>query len=154
MRKLRELYWGNWIICKFFIPKVCSSSKSHNNIYIFCYGFVLDIQNALESGNVSLPDTADMLFERCNNSSWVVVFKALVTFHHLMSNANEVCGIYFVKVVSIVLPISQSDSSQLYFRLIDFELCFHFFFLHQQYPLKNKKTSHQTCVYSIYLGID
>jgi len=47
------------------------------------------IQGALESGNVSLPDTADMLFERCTNSSWVVVFKSLVTFHHLMSTANE-----------------------------------------------------------------
>lgn len=47
------------------------------------------IQGSLESGNVSLPDTADMLFERCTNSSWVVVFKALVTCHHLMSNANE-----------------------------------------------------------------
>ena len=85
-----------------------SSSKGHNNLYIFDYGFLIDIQNALESGNVSLPDTADMLFERCNNSSWVVVFKALVTFHHLMSNANEVCEIYFVKVLGIILPISQS----------------------------------------------
>ncbi|XP_057306878.1 phosphatidylinositol-binding clathrin assembly protein LAP-like [Hydractinia symbiolongicarpus] len=47
------------------------------------------LQNALEFDNVSIPDIADSLFERCNNSSWVVVFKSLVTFHHLMSNANE-----------------------------------------------------------------
>lgn len=47
------------------------------------------ILSALETDNVSIPDTADMLFERCNNSSWIVVFKALVTFHHIMSNGNE-----------------------------------------------------------------
>lgn len=47
------------------------------------------ILTALETDNVSIPDTADMLFERCNNSSWVVVFKSLVTFHHIMSNGNE-----------------------------------------------------------------
>ena len=50
----------------------------------------LDIQNSLEAINISIPDVADMLFERCSNSSWVVVFKSLVTSHHLMSNANEV----------------------------------------------------------------
>jgi len=31
-----------------------------------------------------------MLFERCSNTSWVVVFKSLITSHYLMSNANEV----------------------------------------------------------------
>lgn len=33
---------------------------------------------------------ADTLFERATNSSWVVVFKALVTTHHLMVHGNEV----------------------------------------------------------------
>ena len=47
------------------------------------------ILGALETDNVSIPNTADMLFDRCNNSSWVVVFKSLVTFHHIMSNGNE-----------------------------------------------------------------
>ena len=51
---------------------------------------ILDIQNSLEATNISIPEVADMLFERCGNSSWVVVFKSLVTSHHLMSNANEV----------------------------------------------------------------
>ncbi|XP_069343665.1 clathrin coat assembly protein AP180 isoform X19 [Eulemur rufifrons] len=32
---------------------------------------------------------ADTLFERATNSSWVVVFKALVTTHHLMVHGNE-----------------------------------------------------------------
>ncbi|XP_047128069.1 phosphatidylinositol-binding clathrin assembly protein LAP isoform X1 [Hydra vulgaris] len=47
------------------------------------------IHNSLEYDNVSIPNVADMLFERCTNSSWVVVFKALVVFHNLMANANE-----------------------------------------------------------------
>lgn len=47
------------------------------------------IQNSLQATNISIPEVADMLFERCSNSSWVVVFKSLVTSHHLMANANE-----------------------------------------------------------------
>ncbi|CAM9160223.1 unnamed protein product, partial [Lampetra fluviatilis] len=39
--------------------------------------------------NVSIPQLADTLFERAVNSSWVVVFKALVTTHHLMCYGNE-----------------------------------------------------------------
>eukprot|EP00111_Clytia_hemisphaerica_P024225 TCONS_00071377-protein len=47
------------------------------------------ITHSLEATNISIPEVADSLFERCNNSSWVVVFKSLVTAHHLMANANE-----------------------------------------------------------------
>uniref|UniRef100_A0A8C2YZ74 Si:ch211-200p22.4 n=1 Tax=Cyclopterus lumpus TaxID=8103 RepID=A0A8C2YZ74_CYCLU len=39
--------------------------------------------------NVSIPQLADTLFERTANSSWVVVFKALITSHHLMMYGNE-----------------------------------------------------------------
>ncbi|XP_055012251.1 phosphatidylinositol-binding clathrin assembly protein isoform X2 [Boleophthalmus pectinirostris] len=39
--------------------------------------------------NVSVPQLADTLFERTANSSWVVVFKALITTHHLMMYGNE-----------------------------------------------------------------
>uniref|UniRef100_A0A8C6THV8 Si:ch211-200p22.4 n=1 Tax=Neogobius melanostomus TaxID=47308 RepID=A0A8C6THV8_9GOBI len=39
--------------------------------------------------NVSIPQLADTLFERTANSSWVVVFKALITTHHLMMYGNE-----------------------------------------------------------------
>ncbi|NXJ42998.1 PICAL protein, partial [Ciconia maguari] len=39
--------------------------------------------------NVNIPQLADMLFERTANSSWVVVFKALITTHHLMMYGNE-----------------------------------------------------------------
>lgn len=40
--------------------------------------------------NVSIPEVADLLIERTQNSSWVVSFKALLTIHHLMSYGNEV----------------------------------------------------------------
>nr|XP_057908965.1 clathrin coat assembly protein AP180 isoform X2 [Doryrhamphus excisus] len=39
------------------------------------------------SGNV--PQMADTLIERAGNASWVVVFKALITTHHLMVHGNE-----------------------------------------------------------------
>ncbi|NWI31936.1 PICAL protein, partial [Sula dactylatra] len=40
--------------------------------------------------NVNIPQLADSLFERTTNSSWVVVFKSLITTHHLMVYGNEV----------------------------------------------------------------
>ncbi|CAI9575965.1 unnamed protein product [Staurois parvus] len=39
--------------------------------------------------NVNIPQLADTLFERTTNSSWVVVFKSLITTHHLMVYGNE-----------------------------------------------------------------
>ncbi|MEJ1285620.1 synaptosomal-associated protein 91 [Cricetulus griseus] len=44
---------------------------------------------ATNETNVNIPQMADTLFERATNSSWVVVFKALVTTHHLMVHGNE-----------------------------------------------------------------
>lgn len=53
--------------------------------------FVLvDLIQATNETNVNIPQMADTLFERATNSSWVVVFKALVTTHHLMVHGNEV----------------------------------------------------------------
>ena len=40
--------------------------------------------------NVSIPQLADLLIERTQNSSWVVSFKSLITIHHLMCFGNEV----------------------------------------------------------------
>ncbi|CAF0851421.1 unnamed protein product [Brachionus calyciflorus] len=39
--------------------------------------------------NVSIPQMADLLIERTQNSSWVVTFKSLITIHHLMCYGNE-----------------------------------------------------------------
>ncbi|MBN3273839.1 PICAL protein, partial [Polyodon spathula] len=51
-------------------------------------GFVYLIHCTNEM-NVSIPQLADTLFERSASSSWVVVFKALITTHHLMMYGNE-----------------------------------------------------------------
>lgn len=56
-----------------------------------CVAFYsIDLTACTHNDNVSIPNLAELLFERCTNSSWVVVFKAECTFHHLMSYGNEV----------------------------------------------------------------
>nr|XP_033957960.1 clathrin coat assembly protein AP180 isoform X8 [Pseudochaenichthys georgianus] len=44
---------------------------------------------ATQDTNVNIPSLADTLLERVGNASWVVVYKALITTHHLMVNGNE-----------------------------------------------------------------
>ncbi|XP_038144476.1 clathrin coat assembly protein AP180-like isoform X7 [Cyprinodon tularosa] len=44
---------------------------------------------ATQDSNVNIPQMADVLMERVGNASWVVVFKALITTHHLMVHGNE-----------------------------------------------------------------
>lgn len=43
---------------------------------------------------MSVEHLADVLSEKSGSSSWVVVFKALVTVHHLMVHGNEVSVAY------------------------------------------------------------
>eukprot|EP00064_Thunnus_orientalis_P003786 superscaffoldBa00000323_g3797 len=45
--------------------------------------------SATNTTNVNIPQMADTLFERATNASWVVVFKALVTSHHMCVHGNE-----------------------------------------------------------------
>ena len=49
-----------------------------------------DLIHCTNELNVSVPHLADTLFERTANNSWVVVFKSLITTHHLMMYGNEV----------------------------------------------------------------
>lgn len=49
-----------------------------------------DLIQATQDTSVNVPQMADTLMERAGNASWVVVFKALITTHHLMVNGNEV----------------------------------------------------------------
>lgn len=49
-----------------------------------------DLVSATNTTNVNIPQMADTLFERSTNASWVVVFKALVTTHHMCVHGNEV----------------------------------------------------------------
>ncbi|XP_056450783.1 phosphatidylinositol-binding clathrin assembly protein-like [Gadus chalcogrammus] len=48
-----------------------------------------DLIHCTNELNVSVPHLADTLLERSASHSWVVVFKALITTHHLMMYGNE-----------------------------------------------------------------
>lgn len=50
----------------------------------------LDLIQYINETNMSVKHLADVLSEKTRSSSWVVVFKALVTVHHLMVHGNEV----------------------------------------------------------------
>lgn len=70
----------------------CNLWSSDRNVpewWSFC-GCVADLVSATNTTNVNIPQMADTLFERATNASWVVVFKALVTTHHMCVHGNEV----------------------------------------------------------------
>lgn len=52
--------------------------------------FIPDLIHCTNELNVSIPHLADTLLERTASNSWIVVFKALITTHHLMMYGNEV----------------------------------------------------------------
>ena len=54
----------------------------------------LDLIQYINGTNMSVVHLADILSEKTGSSSWVVVFKALVTVHHLMVYGNEVSMVY------------------------------------------------------------
>ncbi|XP_066536497.1 phosphatidylinositol-binding clathrin assembly protein isoform X3 [Hoplias malabaricus] len=66
-------------VCKATTHEVSGPKKKHLDYLIHCTNEM----------NVNVPQLADTLFERTVNSSWVVVFKALITTHHLMMYGNE-----------------------------------------------------------------
>lgn len=55
--------------------------------FLFCPPDLIHCTNEM---NVSIPHLADTLLERTASNSWIVVFKALITTHHLMMYGNEV----------------------------------------------------------------
>ncbi|XP_070605695.1 phosphatidylinositol-binding clathrin assembly protein isoform X7 [Erythrolamprus reginae] len=67
------------IVCKATTHEVMGPKKKHLDYLILCTNDM----------NVNIPQLADSLFERTTNSSWVVVFKSLITTHHLMVHGNE-----------------------------------------------------------------
>ena len=48
-----------------------------------------DLLQCTNEPNVSIPQMADLLIERTQQGSWVVVFKSLVSIHNLMNYGNE-----------------------------------------------------------------
>ncbi|KAM4633256.1 clathrin coat assembly protein AP180-like [Polymixia lowei] len=66
-------------VCKATTHEVMAPKKKHLEYLV----------SATNATNVNIPQMADTLFERATNASWVVVFKALVTTHHMCVHGNE-----------------------------------------------------------------
>ncbi|XP_048010710.1 clathrin coat assembly protein AP180 isoform X5 [Megalobrama amblycephala] len=66
-------------VCKATTHEVMAPKKKHLDYLI----------SATNETNVNIPQMADTLFERSTNASWVVVFKALTTTHHICIYGNE-----------------------------------------------------------------
>ncbi|TSL04360.1 Phosphatidylinositol-binding clathrin assembly protein [Bagarius yarrelli] len=66
-------------VCKATTHEVSAPKKKHLDYLMHC-------TNEL---SVSIPHLADTLIERTSSQSWVVVFKTLITTHHLMMYGNE-----------------------------------------------------------------
>lgn len=77
-----NILWGIFEPFEMWISDVCCSNM--------CPCVFSDLIHCTNEMNVNVPQLADTLFERTANSSWVVVFKALITTHHLMMYGNEV----------------------------------------------------------------
>lgn len=60
-------------------------------IHIFSFAPLADLVHCTNEPNVSIPHLANLLIERSQNANWVVVYKSLITTHHLMAYGNEVC---------------------------------------------------------------
>ncbi|XP_051881554.1 phosphatidylinositol binding clathrin assembly protein a isoform X21 [Pristis pectinata] len=66
-------------VCKATTHEIMGPKKKHLDYLIQCTNEM----------NVNIPQLADSLFERTTNSSWVVVFKSLITTHQMMVYGNE-----------------------------------------------------------------
>uniref|UniRef100_A0A8C1U9F1 Phosphatidylinositol-binding clathrin assembly protein n=1 Tax=Cyprinus carpio TaxID=7962 RepID=A0A8C1U9F1_CYPCA len=66
-------------VCKATTHEIMGPKKKHLDYLIHCTNEM----------NVNIPQLADSLFERTTNTSWVVIFKSLITTHHLMVYGNE-----------------------------------------------------------------
>ncbi|XP_065579458.1 phosphatidylinositol-binding clathrin assembly protein LAP-like isoform X6 [Artemia franciscana] len=66
-------------VCKATTEEILAPKKKHLEYLLHC----------TNEPNVSIPQLANLLIERSQSSGWVVVFKSLITTHHLMCYGNE-----------------------------------------------------------------
>ncbi|XP_053593654.1 phosphatidylinositol-binding clathrin assembly protein LAP isoform X7 [Microplitis demolitor] len=66
-------------VCKATTEEMIGPKKKHLDYLIHC----------TNEPNVSIPQLANLLVERSQNTNWTVVFKALITVHHLLCYGNE-----------------------------------------------------------------
>lgn len=66
-------------VCKATTEEMIGPKKKHLDYLVHC----------TNEPNVSIPQLANLLIERSQNANWIVVYKALVTVHHMMCYGNE-----------------------------------------------------------------
>ncbi|EEB17878.1 Phosphatidylinositol-binding clathrin assembly protein LAP, putative [Pediculus humanus corporis] len=66
-------------VCKATTEELIGPKKKHLDYLVHC----------TNEPNVSIPQLANLLIERSQNANWVVVFKALITVHHMLCYGNE-----------------------------------------------------------------
>ncbi|KAK0173827.1 hypothetical protein PV328_006970 [Microctonus aethiopoides] len=66
-------------VCKATTEEMIGPKKKHLDYLIHC----------TNEPNVSIPQLANLLVERSQNTNWTVVFKALITVHHMLCYGNE-----------------------------------------------------------------
>ncbi|XP_022920569.1 phosphatidylinositol-binding clathrin assembly protein LAP [Onthophagus taurus] len=66
-------------VCKATTEELLGPKKKHLDYLVHC----------TNEPNVSIPQMANLLIERSQNTSWVVVYKSLITTHHIMCYGNE-----------------------------------------------------------------
>lgn len=66
-------------VCKATTEELLGPKKKHLDYLVHC----------TNEPNVSIPQMANLLMERSQSTSWVVVYKALITTHHVMCYGNE-----------------------------------------------------------------
>ena len=70
-----------------------------------------DLLHCTNEPNVSIPTLANLLIERTQNPSWVDVYKALITTHHLMCYGNEVTNCIQGASVNYIFAFSRGSPS-------------------------------------------
>ncbi|OQV13275.1 Phosphatidylinositol-binding clathrin assembly protein LAP [Hypsibius exemplaris] len=66
-------------VCKATTEEQIGPKKKHLDYLLHC----------TEEPNVSIPQLANLLLDRLQHTNWIVVYKALVSIHHLMLYGNE-----------------------------------------------------------------
>lgn len=66
-------------VCKATTEEMIGPKKKHLDYLVHC----------TNEPNVSIPQMANLLIERSQSTNWIVVYKALVTVHHIMCYGNE-----------------------------------------------------------------
>uniref|UniRef100_A0A8D8C370 Phosphatidylinositol-binding clathrin assembly protein LAP n=3 Tax=Culex pipiens TaxID=7175 RepID=A0A8D8C370_CULPI len=66
-------------VCKATTEELIGPKKKHLDYLVHC----------TNEPNVSIPHLANLLLERTQNTNWVVVYKGLITTHHILAYGNE-----------------------------------------------------------------